>query len=453
VTLFSTLETFLTREAGVQPGDSLVIAFSGGPDSLALLLASKRVAPRLGLDLIAAHLDHGVDPDSSRRARAASKICQAMNVPIRIERREVGPQRRSGESVEAASRRVRYSFLEEIRVRYNAEFILTAHHADDQVETVLLRLAFGSGLAGLAGIASRRDRILRPFLDHNREELLEVVRAARLAPVIDPTNLDLAVPRNRLRHLIVPQLKAADPEIGSGLRRLSLSVEQLRSRMDRSLSRRLGLHTVRGEASVSRSQLAGLPPSILSLALGLVHRSAGLPYPPSKKAQEDLARHLRTGTRIGCDCGGGWRWESEYDRVWLRRNQPRLAPFAYTLKVPGECVIPEAGLRFRLDPGKAAGWMFANSSRRTGLSLPLVAGDEVTIRSRRPGDRLRPLGCAHTRRLKDVLMDRRVPRRERDRLPLLFVGSRLAWIPGVTVNEDFKVAEKESVWVAQIDPL
>lgn len=97
--------------------------------------------------------------------------------------------------------------------------------------------------------------------------------------------------------------------------------------------------------------------------------------------------------------------------------------------------------------------MFASSPRRTGLSLPIVAGDEVTIRNRRPGDRLRPLGCAHTRRLKEVLIDRRVPRRERDRLPLLFVGPRLAWVPGVTVNEDFKVRESEPVWVAQIDPL
>ena len=355
--------------------------------------------------------------------------------------------------MEAASRRVRYDFLEEVRVRSNAEFILTAHHADDQVETVLLRLAFGSGLAGLAGIASRRGRILRPLLDHTREELIEVVRTARWAPVTDPTNLDLAVPRNRLRHLLVPRLKATDPQICSRLRRLSLSAEQLRSNLDRSLRCRLDLDTSREEASVSKSQLAGLPPSMLSFALGLMHRSAGLPFPPSKKAREDLARQLSTGTRIGCDCGGGWRWESENNRVWLRRNGPRQAPFAYTLKVPGECVIPEAGLRFRMEPGKTAGWMFANSPRRAGLSLPLVAGDEVTIRNRRPGDRLRPLGCAHTRRLKDVLMDRRVPRRERDRLPLLFVGSRLAWIPGVTVNEDFKVAERESVWVAQIDPL
>lgn len=453
MTLFDALETFLTREAHVQPGDGLLVAFSGGPDSLALLWGLTQVAPRHGLSLTAAHLDHGLDGDSSRRARTAKAHCDSLNVPIWVERREVTLERGPGESLEAASRRVRYVFLEEIRTRCAAAFTLTAHHANDQAETVLLRLAFGSGLAGLAGIPSRRNRILRPLLHLSRTELLEATRLAGLTPVVDPTNLDLRGSRNRVRHLVLPRLAAADPDIRGRLERLSNSARQVQIRLDRYLPRQLDLQVERGEVSVSRQQLSEFPTEVLPFALSLMHRSAGVPYPPSKKARHDLSRQLLGATTVGCDCGGGWRWESENERIWLRRSQPRPAPFAYTLKVPGECVIPEAGLRFRIEPDKTAHWMFASSPRRTGLSLPIVAGDEVTIRNRRPGDRFQPLGCAYTRRLKDVLMDRRVPRRERDRLPLLFVGSRLAWVPGVTVNEDFKIAESESVWVAQIDPL
>jgi tRNA(Ile)-lysidine synthase len=453
VTIFSTLETFLTREARVRPGDGLMVAFSGGSDSLALLRALTQVGPPLGLGLNAAHLDHGIDEDSRRRARDAARICHDLKVPLKVERREVALLRNPGESLEAASRRIRYAFLEEARERIDASYILTAHHADDQVETVLLRLAFGSGLAGLAGIASRRERLLRPLLHHTREELHQVVRDAGLEPVIDPTNLDVTVPRNRIRHQLLPRLAAADPQLGERLRRLSMSAARLSARVDRSLTHSVDLQTSREGTSVSRSRLARLPAPVLPFALGLMHKSAALPYPPARKAREDLTRQLRFSGKIGCDCGGGWRWESENGRIWLRRSRPLQAPFAYTLKVPGECVIPEVGLRFRLEPGRVADWMFANSPRRAGLSLPVVAGDEVTIRNRRPGDRFRPLGCAYRRRLKNVLMDARVPRRERDRLPLLFVGSRLAWVPGVTVNEDFKVAENESVWVAQIDPL
>ena len=453
MTLFSTLETFLTREPRVQPGDGLIIAFSGGPDSTALLWAMTQVAPRLDLRLSAAHLDHGLDEDSSRRAQSALQLCESMGVPLWVERREVARQKTPGESLEAAARRVRYGFLEEARNRFDAAFIMTAHHADDQIETVLLRLSFGTGLAGLAGMAARRDRVLRPFLHHTHKELLDAARRAGLNPVVDPTNFDLATPRNRLRHLVIPHLVTADPHLCDRLQRLSRAARQAQGRLERFLEQHLDLKTEQLETSVHWRRLAELPLPALPFALGLMHRASGLAYPPPKGARDDLSRQLRSSKTIGCDCGDGWRWESEDSRVWLRRSRPRQAPFAYTLKVPGECVIPEAGLRFRIEPDKTAHWMFASSPRRTGLSLPIVAGDEVTIRNRRPGDRFQPLGCAYTRRLKDVLMDRRVPRRERDRLHLLFVGARLAWVPGVTVNEDFKIAESESVWVAQIDPL
>ena len=355
--------------------------------------------------------------------------------------------------MEAASRRIRYGFLEEIRSRTGAAFIMTAHHADDQIETVLLRLAFGSGLAGLAGITARRDRILRPFLRLTRKQLQEAARSSGLNPVVDPTNFDLTVPRNRIRHLLIPRLVAENPRLGHSLQELSEAAGRLRDRMDQFLICHLDLQATQEESSVHRRHLAELPLAALPFALSLMHRSAGLAYPPTKKARDDLSRQLQSAMTIGCDCGGGWRWESEDDRVWLRRSRPGQAPFAYTLRVPGECVIPEVGLRFSIEPGMAAQWMFASSPQQAGLSLPIVAGDEVTIRNRRPGDRLRPLGCAYTRRLKDVLIDRRVPRRERDRLPLLFVGSRLAWVPGVTVNDDFKVRKSASVWVAQIDRL
>ena len=453
MTILNTLESFLTREANVQAGDRILVAFSGGPDSSALLWAMTRVAPRRQVVTLAAHLDHALDEDSPRRAQAAAQLCKSMGVPLQTERRAVASLTRSGESIEAASRRWRYEFLEDCRRRAGARFTLTAHHADDQIETLLLRLTFGSGLAGLSGIAVRRDRVLRPFLDHRRSELREAVQRAGIEPIIDPTNFELTATRNRLRHLVIPGLLAEDPLLRDRLGRLPKAARQAQARIERFLLVHLGLRTRRGEVAVDRHRLAELPPEVLSYALGLMHRSAGISYPPSSKARSDLHRQLESAGTIGCDCGGGWRWESDSARLRLCRNGPQQAPFAYTLKVPGECDIPEAGLRFRLEPGRTAEWMFASSPRRVGLSLPIAAGDEVTIRNRRPGDRLRPLGCAYTRRLKDVLMDRRVPRRERDRLPLLFVDSRLAWVPGVTVNEDFKVGEGESVWVGQIDPL
>lgn len=146
------------------------------------------------------------------------------------------------------------------------------------------------------------------------------------------------------------------------------------------------------------------------------------------------------------------RWESDGELIKLCREPPPPRPFAYTLRVPGECRIPELSLRFRLRRAPVEPWMFRNSGRRAGLRLPVRAGDRVEVRSRRPGDRLRPFGSDYSRRLKDLLIDRRVPRRERDRMPLLVVGAELAWIPGVTINQDFRLGSERLAWLAELEP-
>ena len=127
--------------------------------------------------------------------------------------------------------------------------------------------------------------------------------------------------------------------------------------------------------------------------------------------------------------------------------------FAYTVEAPGECEISELALRFRIRRGAVDAWMFRPSSRRAGLDLPIRSGDRVVVRSRRNGDRVRPFGCSYTRRLKDVLIDRRVPRHERSRLPLLEVDSRLAWIPGVTIDDAFRVEVGKRIWIAELESI
>jgi tRNA(Ile)-lysidine synthetase-like protein len=202
---------------------------------------------------------------------------------------------------------------------------------------------------------------------------------------------------------------------------------------------------------VRRQVLEGLPRELWPTALSLLHRQAGASYPPSRAARRDLHRQFSTGGRIGCDCGDGWRWRSSDRDLRLERRCPPMPPFAYTLEVPGELEIKELAIRMRVHRGRVADWMFEGSPRRTGLALPLAPGDRVTVRNRRPGDRIRPLGCGHNRRLKDVLIDRRVPQSERDRLPLLFVDNRLAWVPGVTIADSFRVGGEREAWIAEIE--
>ncbi|HUP42706.1 MAG TPA: tRNA lysidine(34) synthetase TilS, partial [Thermoanaerobaculia bacterium] len=198
----------------VEPGDLIVVAFSGGPDSTALLHGLARLAPERGLRLLAAHLDHGLDAGSGGRAAAARRLAGRLGVECVVARREVAALAAPGESPEAAARRVRYRFLEEVRRARRGRWIATAHHRDDQAETVVLRLLQGSGVPGLAGIQPVRGRVVRPLLELGRAQLaaaLEADHRGALDPVEDPTNRDLRRPRNRVRRALLPALEAAEP--------------------------------------------------------------------------------------------------------------------------------------------------------------------------------------------------------------------------------------------------
>lgn len=204
MTIFETLGRFFRTTAPVSAGDRLLVAFSGGPDSTALLWGAAQFGQDFGVEVHALHLDHGLDPSSSRRATAARRLSRQVGVPFASKELEVPDRRAAGESLEEAGRRLRYQHLETERRTLGARYILTGHHADDQIETVLLRLLFGSGIEGLSGISPRLGHVVRPLLDLTRSELRRTVEAAGLQPLDDPSNTDLGIPRNRIRHRLLP---------------------------------------------------------------------------------------------------------------------------------------------------------------------------------------------------------------------------------------------------------
>lgn len=444
------LGSFFRETAPLRPGDRLVVAFSGGLDSTALLLGLSR----LDFDLVAAHLDHGLDAGSAGRAAAAAGVAARLGVSFVAERRAVPDLRQPGESPEAAARRIRYGFLDEVRDRIGARWVATAHHRDDQAETVLLRLLFGSGLEGLSGIRAVHGRVVRPLLGVPRAVLREEVEAAGLPWCEDPTNEDLTVPRNRMRRRVLPMLDA-EPSL---LARLAHRALRASATIDRRLAELLGIHPLKDGVAADRGALLRLPEELLPFALAALHRRAGAPYPAGRPARAELLRQLdRSGEmapeRVSCDCGDGWRWEAAGGLLALRRPPGSEKPlrFTYTLEVPGELEIPELGVRVGLHHRPVEPWMFQGSPHRAGLALPLSPGDRVTVRNRRPGDRLHPLGAAGSRRLKEVLIDRHVPQGQRDRIPLLCVDERIAWVPGITIDQRFRITGEAVAWVAEVE--
>ncbi|HEY6319959.1 MAG TPA: tRNA lysidine(34) synthetase TilS [Thermoanaerobaculia bacterium] len=490
--LLEALQAFLWR-LPPDPGDRrLVVAFSGGCDSTALLWGLTRLAPSWGIQLVAAHLDHAMDPASAARAVRAAAMARRLEVPLVGARRAVGVHRRPGESPEAAARRIRYEFLDEVRRGCRARHVATAHHRDDQAETVLLRLRFGSGLRGLAAIQEEAGTVVRPLLALPRATLRQAVAAAGLTPAEDPGNHDPRQPRSRMRHQVLPALAglaAVDQaRLAAGLANLATRAQRALPALDRRLAAAIGLRVeTTGESggelvAADRRRLAALPTPLLPFALALLHRRAGAGYPASLAATAELRRQLRpgrlaaaperhhrpprmaghegadprpAGRRVACDCGAGWRWLAAGEMLRLLRVRPgeTFTPFTYTLEIPGELAIPELAVTVRVSRQPVEAWMLRGAPLRAGLALPLPDSGRpgrVTVRNRRPGDRLWPLGAPGSRKLKDVLIDRGVPRWQRDRLPLLCWAGEIAWVPGITIDHRFRLTGEPMACLAEM---
>jgi tRNA(Ile)-lysidine synthase len=200
-------------------------------------------------------------------------------LPLTLLARDVAAERRPGENLEAAARRVRYAALESVRRTLGADRILTAHHRDDQLETILMRIASGSGLLGLAGIRERRGFLWRPALGRSRAELGEVVALSGLEPVRDPTNADLARRRNRIRHALLPHLRRTDPGFDAALGALALRASGAREALERRLTSIYGLEKTENGARLAGAALAQYPPLLNLFALQLLEVAAGFATP------------------------------------------------------------------------------------------------------------------------------------------------------------------------------
>jgi tRNA(Ile)-lysidine synthase len=413
-------------------GEGLILGLSGGADSTALLDALAWLSKKQSFRLVAAHLDHGLRAESAEDAAACEELCARLRVPLRLGRADVKAHAlRARTGLEDAARRERYAFLREVMRQERAVAIAVAHTEDDQAETVLLRLLRGSGATGLGAMRPRTRDILRPLLRVSRSEVLRHLAGRGLAWREDPSNRDLSLARNRVRHELMPVLAGFNPSIASTLAR---SARVLADEAD--FVAEAGaelLERIRGEdASVlllDRAALASAHPAVARAALrGALDRQGGLAGISALHVERllDLAR--RPGA-------SGRRLPLPGDRIAVVRFGeirlgPRLAPalpFAFPVGVPGDVRIPGGPtLRIRASGGPArSGALQAVAALPAGLA-PLL------VRTRRPGDRVFVGGRAVS--LKRFLLERRIPIEARPGLPLVAAGADILFVPGFAVE-------------------
>lgn len=423
----------------------VVAAVSGGSDSVAmlLLLHDLHASGELRLDAVA-HVNHRMRPEADADEAFCATLAADLGLPFVSSRIDVPARARERrQSLEVAARTVRREFLNTLKRARGADAIATAHTQDDQAETVLLRMLRGAGQRGLSGIQPCRDGRIRPVLWATRAELRHELDARGQTWREDATNTDLANPRNRVRHELLPYLdRHFNPQSRRALARLADA-----ARADDSLLARHGATvasaTVKAETDGVRLEfaaLANLPEAIarrvVQHALGAAGESA--PDAEAVAAVLDVWR----GERAAADVGSLRVEPFGKFVVLVRRDAVRpLAPFCVALTVPGKVEVQQAG------------WILEAFGPLRQPRLEGVTGDAAQIdaakvpggfvvRSRQPGDRFRPAGLGGSKKVQDIFVDRKVPRVERDRVPIVTdVGGRIVWVAGHVIAEEFRVTE------------
>ncbi|MFY9114279.1 MAG: tRNA lysidine(34) synthetase TilS [Dethiobacteria bacterium] len=444
----------IDRHKLFQPGDKVLTGVSGGPDSLCLLHILLQLRSELGIRIYVAHLDHGLRAEASREFEFVRALSGKWGLPFYGARVDTAFYRqKKGLSVQAAARFCRYIFFKKAAAYFGANKIATAHHHDDQVETILMNIINGTGLDGLAGIkVIRRHKgieLVRPLLETGKDEIIACCHENGLEPVCDLSNLEPVYLRNKIRLELIPYLaREYNPRIGEAVSRLSALAGEEGAYLHRKAfllykkyAREQGKDKVIIDAVMVQKLHTALRRRILRIAWQRINRDEDT-VPESKhiEALEYLLHENRVGKEIQLP---------HHRRAYItaaglvmatESRRKRFVMEAVVLNVPGITSVPDIKGIYETvikDPRELS---WPPDDRREAyldyerLSLPLA------VTCRWAGARFRPLGMdGRKKKLKDYLIDRKIPRQERDHLPLVVSGTDIAWVTGLGIAHPFRI--------------
>lgn len=441
-----------------QPGDAVLMGVSGGPDSVALFHILHYLSDELKIRLALGHLNHCLRGKASDNdARFARSLANAYDIPVYLEKKDVRQYKKQHKlSLEEAARDLRYSFLLDVARNNGYSKIALGHHADDNAEQILLHLFRGSGPLGMSGIPPVREGIIvRPLIKLKRDEILRFLKKNRIDYVLDKSNEDRKHLRNRIRHDLIPSIKASiQPQIASALTRLAhitkseeewleqliepifeesmrrrlsdrlvFSVDRLKA-MHPALQRRVlrkAISEIKGD--LRRITFTHIESARQHLRNGASHGSTDLP---------DRIRVLKSGKKLIVS--------TEMNPLRETAANPPLPRFDYDVRKLETVMIKE--IRAKITFSRISDPLSINP-RNSGHRIAFFDMDTLRfpliLRNFRPGDRFSPLGMSGTQKVKDFFINNKIPRENRGKHPMLLSEDRIIWVVGLRIDDSVKV--------------
>jgi tRNA(Ile)-lysidine synthase len=442
---------FIQKHQLVAEGEKLVVAVSGGADSVCLLHILTNLQLKIKLHI--AHLNHQLrGADSDADAEYVSDLARKLGIPCTIEKRDVkGYQKEQRLSLEEAAREVRYRFLAQVAKSIGSERAAAGHTKDDHIETILMHLIRGSGTRGMRGLqpstlwqpGAESLIIVRPLLEISHRETEEYCRQHKLTPRLDASNLSLSPLRNRVRQQLMPLLESYNPAIAEALLRTGRIADDDISFLDEQVAR-FWDEVIRQEGKsliLDKATFEPLPAPLKRYLLrAAVERLLG-------SAKDIEMRHIEEMMSLADKPAGkklnlprGLTFSVEYDRYLLTPDLAALSPLPplegeLPLNIPGETRLPgwrvEATIVKREEMGE--------KDEYTAYLDLAKSGEKLTVRARKKGDRFQPLGLSQAKKLGEFMIDAKIPQAWRGRVPLVCTGEQILWVVGWRLDERAKV--------------
>jgi tRNA(Ile)-lysidine synthase len=451
--LLADVEAAIRRYHMLEPGDTVVVGVSGGPDSVALLHCLVALRTHWAIGLVVAHLNHQLrGAAASEEATFVQSLASRLDLPCETGSRDVGSYCAEHRlSIQVAARRLRYAFYREVSGKYGATKTALGHQADDNAESVLLHLLRGTGPRGLGGIPPVRDGyIIRPLIDSHRAQILHFLETGGFEYVEDDSNLDPKYLRNRIRHEFLPSLRENyNPKAVWALNRLAAIVreeEDFWNRQVESAFQDLVLEQTKGRLALSASGLADLHPAFLRRMV----RHAVLSLRGSLKRLahhhvEALVHLARQSSPCGrLDLPHGVKAVRDRDELVFMLGPPEERPrFEYQISAMGPTLIRESGAFLHLSVCNASQ---VGEPRKYPPSTALfdlaAVSFPLTVRSLKEGDRFKPLGMSGSQKVKTFFINHKVSRSKRRRCPILLSKGRIIWVAGYRMDDSVKMTEE-----------